>query len=223
MKSKNEVAKILFLKYWLVGLLFLLTGCQSAYFGAMEKFGVHKRDILVDRVEDARNAQEDAKEQFKSALEKFSSVLGFHGGELQDKYETLNDAFEDSEKKARDVSERIDAVESVAEALFDEWESELSQYSSKNLRQTSQRKLNQTRKQYAKLIGAMQRAEKRIDPVLKVFHDNVLFLKHNLNAKAIASLQSELVSVESNVGRLIRDMERSINEADRFIKTMNKE
>ena len=207
----------------LLVLFFLLTGCQSAYFNTMEKFGIHKRDILVDRVEDARNAQEEAKEQFKSALEEFNTVLGFHGGELQDKYEKLNDAFEDSEKKAKDVSERIDAVESVAEALFDEWESELSEYSNKNLRQTSQRNLIKTRKQYTRLINAMKRAEKRIDPVLKVFRDNVLFLKHNLNAKAIASLQSELVSVESNVGRLIREMERSINEADRFIKTMNKE
>ena len=207
----------------LLALLFLLAGCQAAYFNTMEKFGIHKRDILVDRVEDARNAQEEAKEQFKSALEEFSSVLGFHGGELQDKYEKLNDAFEDSEKRAEEVSDRIDSVESVAEALFDEWESELTQYSNKNLRQTSQRKLNQTRKQYKQLLGVMKRAEKRIDPVLKVFRDHVLFLKHNLNAKAIASLQSELVSVESNVGRLIRDMERSINEADRFIKSMSKE
>ncbi len=206
----------------LLVLFFLLTGCQSAYFNTMEKFGIHKRDILVDRVEDARNAQEEAKEQFKSALEEFSTVLGFHGGELQDKYETLNDAFEDSEKKAKDVSDRIDAVESVAEALFDEWESELSQYSNRNLRQTSQGKLTRTRKQYTRLISAMKRAERRIDPVLKVFRDHVLFLKHNLNAQAIASLQSELVSVESNVGRLIREMERSINEADRFIKTMNR-
>jgi hypothetical protein len=51
-----------------------LAGCQSAYYKTMETFGYHKREILVDRVEDARDSQEEAKEQFQSALEKFSAV-----------------------------------------------------------------------------------------------------------------------------------------------------
>ena len=28
-----------------------LTACQTVYYSAMEKVGVHKREILVDRVE----------------------------------------------------------------------------------------------------------------------------------------------------------------------------
>ena len=47
----------------------LIAGCGNPYYGAMEKVGVHKRDIMVDRVESARDAQQDAQEQFKSALE----------------------------------------------------------------------------------------------------------------------------------------------------------
>jgi hypothetical protein len=108
----------------------------------------------------------------------------------------------------------------VSEALFDEWESELDQYSSDSLRRSSEKKLRQTRKQYDKLIAAMKRAEKKIDPVLTAFHDQVLYLKHNLNAQAIASLQSELVSVEAEVASLIEEMEKSIGEADVFIKSM---
>ncbi len=68
-----------------------LAGCQTAYYKTMEKIGVHKRDIMVDRVEKARDSQEEAKEQFKSALEEFSSVLNFKGGDLEEKYNTLND------------------------------------------------------------------------------------------------------------------------------------
>ena len=61
----------------------LVFGCESTYYKTMETMGYHKRDIMVDRVQDARDAQEDAKEQFESALEKFSSVLGFQGGNLE--------------------------------------------------------------------------------------------------------------------------------------------
>jgi len=197
-----------------------ITGCQTAYYKTMEKFGYHKRDILADRVKEAKETQEEAKEQFRSALEKFSSVVNFKGGELEDKYNQLNDEYEKSEEKAKDVSTRIESVESVAEDLFAEWNTELGQYTNSNLRRSSEKQLKQTRDKYTRLIGAMKRAEKKIAPVLSAFRDQVLFLKHNLNAQAIASLQGELVSIEADVASLIREMEASINEADAFIQSI---
>ncbi len=201
----------------------ILMGCSSAYYGTMEKLGYHKRDIMVSRVESARDAQEEAKEQFKSALEQFSSVLKVDGGELEEKYAQLKAAYDKSAARAEAVQERIEEVEDVSEALFDEWQTELDQYTSDSLRRSSARKLRQTKQQYAQLIGAMKRAEKKMAPVLRAFNDQVLFLKHNLNARAIASLQTELASVEAEVNSLIRDMEASIKEADVFINAMAKE
>jgi hypothetical protein len=202
---------------------FLVTGCQTAYYGTMEKFGVHKRDILAKRVVKARDSQEEAKQQFKSALHKFNSVLNNKETNLKAAYDQLNDELEISESKAKAVSSRIASVEDVSDDLFDEWKVEISQYSSSKLRRLSQRKYTKTRQQYKKLIAAMKRAESKIEPVLSTFRDQVLFLKHNLNAQAISSLQGELVSIESNVKSLIKEMEKSIKEADSFIDTMNQE
>lgn len=200
--------------------LLILAGCQSTYYRTMEKFGYHKRDILVNRVTEARDSQEEAKEQFKSALDEFSSVVNIEGGSLEEKYTRLNAEYEKSNKKALLVSDRIASVENVAKALFDEWEAELSQYTSDRLRQSSQEKLTETKKQYGQLIDAMKRAERKIDPVLLAFRDQVLYLKHNLNAQAIASLRGELVVIEEDVASLIREMEASIDEADLFIRSM---
>ena len=202
---------------------FLFSGCQTVYYEAMEKAGYHKRDILTDRIEDARDSQEDAKEQFQSALERFSSVIQFEGGDLQEKYDTLNREFKRCEARSDEVSDRIRAVEDVSGALFDEWEDELGQYSSASLRRSSEQKLRKTRQEYNKLIIAMKRAEKKIGPVLATFRDQVLFLKHNLNAKAISSLRSELSIVEADVSVLVREMESSIRAADTFIHSMAQE
>ncbi len=199
---------------------FLFTGCQSVYYNAMEKVGYHKRDILTDRITDARDSQEEAKEQFKSALERFSSVIHFDGGNLQEKYDTLNHEFKDCEARAEEVSDRISSVEDVSGALFEEWEDELSQYNSASLRRSSEQKLNKTRRQYNKLIKAMKRAEKKIAPVLSTFRDQVLYLKHNLNAQAVSSLRNELSMIEADVSVLVREMESSIQEADTFINAM---
>jgi hypothetical protein len=198
-------------------------GCQTAYYETMEKLGYHKRDLMVSDVKKARDAQQDAKEQFKSALDRFTKTLNVQGGELQDKYEALNEEYQQSEKKAQAVRDRIASVENVSDALFDEWTGELKQYSNATLRQKSQKQLTQTRSQYAQLIKAMKRAESKMDPVLSKLKDNVLFLKHNLNAQSIASLKNELVTVEGNIDSLIKDLNASIQEADSFITSMEKD
>lgn len=209
----------LFLTLLLPALL-ALGGCQSAYYATLEKVGVHKRDILVDRVEAARDSQQEAREQFQSALERYRSVVQVQGGELQARYEALNREYQASEAAARDVRKRIEAVEDVAEALFDEWESELKLYSNASLRNASAAELKRTRAQYKTLVDRMRAAERRIEPVLSVLRDQVLFLKHNLNARAISALQGEYRTLQGNVDQLLRDMQRAIDEADSFVRNL---
>jgi hypothetical protein len=67
----------------------------------------------------------------------------------------------------------------------------------------------------------MDDATASMDPVLTVFNDRVLYLKHNLNARAIAALNTETASLEGDVARLIAEMEQSIAAADAFIAEMN--
>jgi len=203
--------------------LLILGGCSQAYYGAMEKVGYHKRDILVDRVEDVRDAQVDVKEQFASALERFTHELNFDGGELEATYKALNGEYEDSLERAEELRNRIDGVESVAEALFDEWEQELNQYSSASLRRQSADQLRQTHRQYQRMLKAMHNAEGKMEPVLSTLKDQVLFLKHNLNARAIASLKSEFGSLKRDISVLITDMERSIAAADKFMAELQQQ
>jgi hypothetical protein len=194
--------------------------CQSAYYGAMEKFGYEKRDILLQRVDNARDAQQEAKQQFESALAQFISVANFSGGELEQQYDKLKTAFEQSEQRADAVRARVDEVERVADDLFEEWNAELKQYTDAEMRRGSQRQLEATRARYKTLIAAMTRAEGKLDPVLGAYRDRVLFLKHNLNARAIASLRTERSKVEANIGALVVEMNRSIDAANTFIKDM---
>lgn len=205
----------------LIGLVaFGLSACESAYYGTMEQFGVHKRDILVDRIGEAQSAQQEGQQQFRDALEQFRSVVNFNGGELEEIYERLNSEFEASEDAADNIRDRIRAVESVADALFDEWTDELDLYTNQSLRQDSEQQLRDTRARYTRLIGAMHRAEATLDPVLNSLRDNVLYLKHNLNARAIASLRGELDNINTDVDRLIDAMQQAISESDRFIAEM---
>lgn len=218
-KEMKMKVRVLMLAAVLLGFV----GCSTMYYGAMEKVGVHKRDIMVDRVKEARETQKEAKEQFLTAMEQFKQVVKFQGGDLEDEYNTLNKTLQKSESKADEVRKRISAVEDVSEALFSEWRSEIKQYTSDTLRKASQKKYDSTKKKYEALIEAMKRAESRLEPALAPLRDQVLFMKHNLNARAIAGLSDELISVQTNVDKLIDDIEKAVAQADSFIASLQAE
>jgi hypothetical protein len=201
-------------------LLLLVSACESVYYDAMEKVGVHKREILIDRIIEAQESQEAGKEQFRSALEQFRSVVNFDGGELEASYEKLNDEYEASVSAAETIRKRIASVESVATALFAEWTEELALYSNASLRRDSERQLQSTKKRYANLLATMRRTEKTIDPVLASLQDNVLYLKHNLNSRAIASLKGEFANINADVTRLVSAMQKTIDESNKFVEEL---
>ncbi|MCU7986892.1 MULTISPECIES: DUF2959 domain-containing protein [Shewanella] len=206
----------------LIATSLLLSGCQSAYYGAMEKVGYHKRDIMVDRVKDAKKSQQDAQKEFSSALEEMQALLNYSDGNLEKAYSRAKDEYESAQSAADNVSNRINKVEDVAEALFDEWQNEISEISKANLRRNSETKLKETRRAYEQLIKSMRRAESKMPPILTAMKDNMLYLKHNLNAQAIGAIKSEFASLQTDISGLIKEMNTSINESSKFIEALEK-
>lgn len=213
------------MKALIVAMLFapMLGGCQSAYYAAAEQVGYHKREILVDRVVDAREAQAEAEEQFISAQEQLLALIEFDGGELQRIYEDLSAEYEASADAAETVSSRIDGIADVADALFDEWDAELDEYTNKRLRADSERKLQETRRRYDRLIKVLRRSEERMQPVLAALKDNVLYLKHNLNAQAVAALKLEFRQIDQDIDVLIIEVRKAIASSDEFIESLQAE
>lgn len=203
-------------------LLLTITGCQTTYYDALEKVGIPKRELMIKRIESTQEAQQDVQKQFQSALDQFQSIVVFNGGNLEELYKKLNREYEDSVSAADKVNSRIQSIQHVSEALFDEWQEELNLYSSASLRSASARKLNETKRQYQRMITSMEKSAKRMQPVLDVFQDQVLFLKHNLNAQAISSLKGEFAGVKREIDQLITQMERSIAESQRFVEQLRK-
>jgi hypothetical protein len=192
-------------------------GCRTLYYDTMEQFGWEKRHLLVDRIEDTREEQGEAQEQFQTAFDRFKAITEYDGGDLEKLYRRLADEQVRSERKADRVRTRIQSVEEVAGDLFKEWESEIDEISSADLRRQSSDKLRETRSRYGTMLSAMKRAEAKMDPVLTAFRDQVLFLKHNLNADAISSLEGTVSSIEEEVQELIDELSAAIREADTFL------
>lgn len=198
----------------------LLAGCQSAYYGVMEKFGVEKRDLLRKAVGLARDEQKQTGKEFQDALTRLQALYGGTGTDLEKTYSRLKSDLETCRGGADDARKRIREMDRVAEDLFAEWNSEIAQFTNPAFASDSRRKLSDTRAKYQQLAGSLRSAEATMEPVLKSFQEHVLYLKHNLNAAAIGSLRGEATRIETQIQDLIRQMNGSIQEADSFIKTL---
>ena len=193
---------------------------QKIQYSAMEKVGIHKRDILIDRIEKTSNLQEETKQEFKSAYEQLTELVGVTDQKFESHYKALARSVEEGEQSAEKLKSRIASVDQVAKALFSEWKAELEEYQSQNLRRVSEQNLNTTKQKYARILHQMNAAYAMIQPVLNVLQDNTLYLKHNLNARAVRGISNEVLSVEEKVKVLIEQMENSIAESKQFVQSM---
>ena len=198
--------------------LLVTTSCSSVYYKTYEAFGVYKRDLLKKRVAAARDEQQEASTEFKDALTRLKEITQFDGGKLEDRYRQLQADYDSCAKRCEAVHKRIRDFESVAADLFAEWEKELKQITTESLRANSENQLKATRSRYDEMLTALKKAEATMPPVLTKFHDYVLALKHTLNADAVASLQGASASIQSEITKLISDMNTSIASADEFLK-----
>jgi chromosome segregation ATPase len=199
----------------------LLASCQSAYYKTMKTFGKEKRDILVKRVIDSKKDQEETKEKVQTTLESFQELTGFQGGSLEKSYKKLNSQYEAAQAQANKLHDRIQSIDQVSNDLFKEWQSEIDQMSNAKLKSQSAAMLRDSKQRQATYMTAMRKTESQITPVLKSFQDQVLFLKHNLNARAIGSLKGTSTQINTDVTALTKSIDASIQEADKLISSLS--
>lgn len=193
---------------------------RDVKYSAYESIGIEKRDLFKSQVKDVKENQDDSKEEFADALTQLKKVYGFDGGNLEREYNQLKDSYDDAKESATEVNQSVQKLETIAGDLFREWDKEIEQITSADLKARSRDQNQATRKKYNAYITQLKKSQSKMSPVLTRFNDQVLFLKHNLNAAAISGLKNESVRIEGDINRLIEDMNQSISQADELIKTL---
>ena len=137
-------------------------------------------------------------------------------------YGKVKSSYDRCDSEAKAVHTRIGNMEDLAKSMFNEWEKEIQQYTNPSLAAASREQLRLTKDRYAQLSRTVRDAESTMQPVLGQLKDNVLFLKHNLNASAIGSLQGEATNIQKQIEELLTRMNASIAESDKFIQSLPK-
>jgi SMC interacting uncharacterized protein involved in chromosome segregation len=194
-----------------------LVGCKSTYYKAAETVGYEKREMLTDRMQDARDSQVAAKQQLQTALYTLRRVGSVPETEVADLHHDLDTEVDRASEQLDDLHEDIASVESVAQAMFDDWEDDLAKYESEDLRARSRQELQETRQNYSALIGSLRETEQKLQTVIAPLKDQVMAIEHAMKAGQAPEKSDDLDDVREKISTLIEELDDSIDRTQRFI------
>ncbi len=202
--------------------LFLFTtSCEPRSYRIWEFLGWEKREILSSEVENVGENQKEIKEDFQSIYERIKTEYDYERDEIDDLYDQLKSDYEKAKNKADRIKASSKKIRQIAKALFAEWEEEAMAISNKNYRKDSLVKLRQAQARFKHLSASLHRSESQLDRVLVQLNDQVLYLKHNLNAKSLALFESEIKLVKNEIDELIKAIEKTIQYSQTFKHTLS--
>jgi hypothetical protein len=212
----------------LLTVIFGLSGCENpvkravrnAKYSGYEMFGIQKRDLLKRSINENKEDQKEAAETFSDSLEKLRTLYGMESTDLERKYSAVKSSYDESERKASAVINSRKQMETVAGDLFREWEKEINEIQTPSMKSESKAKLKESRARFSELNRGLLASEKKMNSVLALLKDHVLFLKHNLNAQSLLGLDKERSRVENDIQALIKEMNSAIAQSDQYLKSI---
>jgi hypothetical protein len=203
---------------WLV-LACLLGGCSTMYYAAMSQLGWERRDILVHRIEVARDSLRATGRALDAAWRTFHAAAAADADAAVVPAH-LQTAYAHTDASARDAQQHVAAVESAGRALFEAWREDVAGTEDAALRTRDAELYERARARYDSTLAAMRQALAGIPPVLDLLRDQAAFLQRDQGPAARGALRAALAAAVADAGRLQQDIGRAIIEANASVQQL---
>lgn len=201
--------------------VFFIAACSSTRTSFL-LFGGSKdaEEALIDSVRCARAEQAQSQEDFSAAFRLFQRLTAPQAVELEELDAELEDSIDECDEAAERLRERILEIRTDSSTLFTEWKAELEHFSGEALRKKSESMLVDTEERSQRVIAALEEIQGKMEPVLLKFHDYELFFNHNLNPRAIATLEDTYDDFDQELESLNEEIASAMNEMNAFLERL---
>lgn len=203
----------------LIPLLVALSGCQSVR-SAAERFGVDRRDALVESLDKTDQGLLEVHQSFSNAKTELDEFAGQYEIPLRERHERLSEQYVSCEEALDDARVEIRDLEDAARQFFLDWETELFEYSNPTVRNASRLQLNETREKYETVAVRLKKAEEVALATLDEFRDYLSFMRHNLNDEAFAALREPGVDLSSRMADLLTELAAAVDASHRLAEAL---
>lgn len=177
-------------------------------------------DDLSERIEEVHVATEVSKERMNAAVEALRSMTSsdFRGDALVAHAE-LTRSIESSEEQAETLRDHVTEMKDTASELFERWAQDLEGFTNAEMRQSSQKRLEDTRTRYQTIVAAVDPALWSLDAVNRDLRDHALFLGHDFNKSAVASVRPGVEALGKQRTELDGRLALAMNAAHDYLES----
>lgn len=192
---------------------------ESSFSGKKQDGLVRVDDLLV-RIEQVHVETELSKEGVRESMRALRTLVApDFGGDALESYGAFVKAIDASEKQAQALRKSVEPMEKTAEEVFAEWAKSLESFSSAEMRERSQLRLENTRERYEAIISAVEPALWAYDAMNRTLRDHALFLNHDFNAAAVTELEGEVDGLMKHASQLDKRFDATLKAAKRYIRS----
>jgi chromosome segregation ATPase len=183
--------------------------------------GHERTDKLIERAEKIVKELKDSRKQVKKTLEAYEKMMKKNGDNRRSAYEKVTEEKKKCEKRAEETRKRIHEMEKQATKFFGEWEKNLKDIESEELRERSRQRKEDyhLRLERASVSGKDVKVE--LDSFLANLGDHLTYLEYDLNATSAKSLEADWDKLDQQASQLFDKMDeatRVIQECIRSLK-----
>ncbi|UZP66610.1 DUF2959 domain-containing protein [Desulfovibrio mangrovi] len=200
-----------------------VTGCQKAYYDALEAVGFEKREMLVDRSEELRDTLHLVKTEFGVAFSRLGTIVQPDALAPDQQYEQAQVLYDSCEDRYDELRKGIEKTEDVANALFEDWIEQTTQHPEGSMRAASQKRLDETREAFRTMMRPVRSASDRVPPVLSALEQHVMHLKLNQSPQASENVIAELDRSQTDLQALLDHAQTAIDATNGFIHSMSRQ
>ena len=191
--------------------------------GTYAQQGHKETDRLIKTAENMKKDLETATAQVHKTLDYYNTIMKGGSGDTRKLYKDLTKAIENTEKRAANVTKRVEEMEAEAHSFFGEWTQSLQGITSEDLKKRSQDRLNKTRVHFSEILAAGRRAGAVFNPFMGALKDQVVYLGYDLNASAVASLSEDAKKLNAEADKLFASIDDVQNVAGEYVLSLKPE
>jgi len=216
MKSVSTSGKV-----FLVVAGMALSACQSGrYTSSLSLEGADDQHDLAERVTTTIDAHKHAQEAFDAAYVLIAKFTQARTEVNQALYNELLDQVDECASGCDRIAANNVRLDDDAAQMFMNWNIELDQFSSLQLRTRSEERMQSVKGRFDVLSSRLHDTHARMETALVGLKDYVLFFNHNLNTRSASGLDFENESLAQEIRALNAEVEGARFQGNDFIDAL---
>jgi hypothetical protein len=181
------------------------------------------QEKLAASINETRLETIRTRDQLQQTVHALKDLTTQKKGDLRETYNTFAAEVKNTQAAAAWTAARAQSMESAGKQYFGDWQASLIGVSNNSVRKKGLKRLEETRKDYDKVVESLKEAAQKFKPFLSNLDDVQKAMAQDVTPAGVKSIRGIASDAESNVKKVSRSINSAVEELDRMEKALSSE